>query len=161
MTLQKSAVPERTVLRNSYVKRNPHACLPVHVEFFIPHFGKARIHDLSLFSSAGKYNISTAVILGSVSDLRVYGRDREHVAAGADTILFLGDTDRQTEIWMEKKQDEMTARTSADGGFNLHQNHIRYTADQLHNLAKDECVAVTVSVPVFKDKKAVPLDIVQ
>ena len=162
MVLQKSAVPERDVLRSSHVERNSGACLPIHVSFFVPYFGKRSVRDSSLFAvSSGKYNISISVITGSVPEFKKHEKVLERIAASADAILFLGNTDRRTELWLEKKQDEKADSTGAAGCFSRYQSGTMYSADQLHDLAEDECVVIMTSVPVFKDKKAVPQNIAQ
>lgn len=162
MVLQKSAVPERDVLRSSHVERNSGACLPIHVGFFVPYFGKRPIRNSSLFAApSGKRNISISVITGSVPESKKYEKVLERIAASAGAILFLGNTDRRTELWLEKKQDEKADGTGAAGCFSRYQSGTVYSADQLHDLAEDECVVIMTSAPVFKDKKAVPKNIAQ
>ena len=130
--------------------------LRIHVEFFIIGFGNRRIKDFdTLFATTRKYNISTAVIVSSVLEFEIYGKDWEDIAGNADTILFFGNTDRETEIWVEKRQTKtinnitefISHVNNADNG-----NPV-YSADALKNLSEDECIIIMKSMPAFKDKK--------
>lgn len=135
-----------------------------HVRFILDEF--ANIGEIPDFdqklATMRKYEISCAIIIQALSQLKVMYKDRWNtIVANCDTKLFLGCDDTETIEWMLKMLGKKTTAVrnvseSGNGGFNQSVNRSSIellTIDQISMMQDSECLVRIRGVRPYYGKK--------
>lgn len=146
--------------------------LPIHVRSYLDEF--ANIGEIPDFaeqtSTVRSRNMSLVPILQNIAQLQGLYKEKEAwktILGNCDSLLYLGGNDEETFKFMSGllgKQTIDVRNTSRSygqtgSGSTSHQKIARdlMTPDEVGNMKRDECLVRIAGVPVFKEKKYLPL----
>ncbi|HGA0276008.1 TPA: VirD4-like conjugal transfer protein, CD1115 family [Streptococcus agalactiae] len=146
--------------------------LPIHVRSYLDEF--ANVGEIPDFaeqtSTVRSRNISLVPILQNIAQLQGLYKEKDAwktILGNCDSLLYLGGNDEETFKFMSGllgKQTIDVRNTSQSygqtgSGSTSHQKIARdlMTPDEVGNMKRDECLVRIAGVPVFKEKKYLPL----
>lgn len=135
--------------KHSTIKRGA-LRLPIHVRFLLDEFANiGRIPDFDKkLATMRKYEISTTIILQSISQLKdMYDKAWEGIIGNCDTMVFLGSSEMETSKYVSDKLGKTTIKTSSysmqkNGGSDSYQLKSRNLLDpsEVTTMDNDECI---------------------
>ena len=146
--------------------------LPIHVRAYLDEFANCgEIPDFAeQTSTVRSRNMSLVPILQNIAQLQGLYKEKEAwktILGNCDSLLYLGGNDEETFKFMSSllgKQTIDVRNTSRSygqtgSGSTSHQKIARdlMTPDEVGNMKRDECLVRIAGVPVFKEKKYLPL----
>jgi len=146
--------------------------LPIHVRSYLDEFANCgEIPDFAeQTSTVRSRNMSLVPILQNIAQLQGLYKEKDAwktILGNCDSLLYLGGNDEETFKFMSgllgKQTIDVRSTSRSYGqtgsGSTSHQKIARdlMTPDEVGNMKRDECLVRIAGVPVFKEKKYLPL----